>query len=267
MPSFTNCAESLPLEVGHVDAIFRYPVKSMRGERLDVAELGWHGLEDDRRMALRLVDDRSGFPWLTATKLPELLLFSPFRSPDSDKETLPTHVRTPDGQEMPIFGEELAREIGRRHGAAVQMMQLRHGIFDDACISVIASDTVGEIGRLSKQTADVRRFRPNIVVRLRRPSPFQEDDWIGGVLSFGGEVDAPAVTVTTRDLRCSMVNYDPDTARPAPEVLKAVVRANAVYAGVYGAVTRVGRLAIGQPVLFRQSHEITETAASVTPRG
>ncbi len=74
---------------------------------------------------------------------------------------------------------------------------------------------------------------------------------MGGVLSFGGEVDAPAVTVTTRDLRCSMVNYDPDSARPAPEVLKAVVRANAVHAGVYGAVTRVGRLTVGQAVLLR----------------
>jgi uncharacterized protein len=261
---------NMPLEIGHVEAIFRYPVKSMRGEPLEVAELGWHGIEGDRRMAFRRVDDRSGFPWLTATKLPALLLFSPFRSADRDREGPPTHVRTPDGREMPVFGEELAGEIGQRHGAAVQMMELRHGIFDDACISVIASDTVREIGRLSEHTADVRRFRPNIVVRLLRPSPFQEDDWIGGVLSFGGEVDAPAVTLTTRDLRCSMVNYDPDSVRPAPEVLKAVVRANAVHAGVYGAVTRVGRLTVGQAVLLRQSPEIpeiTETPVFVTPHG
>lgn len=240
----------MALEIGHVEAIFRHPVKSMRGELLEAAELGRHGIDGDRRLALRRIDDRSGFPWLTATKLPALLLFSPFRSADRDRESLPTHVRTPDGQEMPVFGEELAREIGRRHGAAVQMMELRHGIFDDACVSVIAADTVREIGRLSEQTADVRRFRPNIVVRLLRPGAFQEDDWIGGVLSFGGEVDAPEITVTTRDLRCSMVNYDPDSARPAPAVLKAVVRANAVHAGVYGAVTRAGRVTVGEAVLF-----------------
>ena len=238
----------MPLDIGHVEALFRYPVKSMRGEPLEVAELGWHGIEGDRRLAFRRVDDRSGFPWLTATRLPALLLFSPFRSANTDREGLPTHVRAPDGREMPVFGEELAREIGRRYGAAVEMMELRHGIFDDACVSVIALDTVREIGRLSEQPADVRRFRPNIVVRLRRPSPFQEDDWIGGALSFGGDVDGPTVTVTTRDLRCSMVNHDPDSVRPAPEVLKAVVRANAAHAGVYGAVTRVGRLAVGQKV-------------------
>ena len=62
-------------EVGQVEAIFRYPVKSMGGEPLEVAQLGWHGLEGDRRFAFRRIEDRSGFPWLTAGKLPELLLF------------------------------------------------------------------------------------------------------------------------------------------------------------------------------------------------
>ena len=63
-------------EIGQVEAIFRYPVKSMRGEGLEVANLGWHGLEGDRRLALRRLDDHSGFPWLTASTLPDLLLFS-----------------------------------------------------------------------------------------------------------------------------------------------------------------------------------------------
>ena len=53
-----------------------------------------------------------------------------------------------------------------------------------------------------------------------------------------------------RDVRCSMVNLDPDTASPAPEVLKAVVRANQNNAGIYGTVTRIGRLAVGQSVFL-----------------
>ncbi|MBI4624967.1 MAG: MOSC N-terminal beta barrel domain-containing protein [Verrucomicrobia bacterium] len=59
----------MPIEIGQVEAIFRYPVKSMGGERLEVAQLGWHGLEGDRRRAFRRIDDRSGFPWLTASKV------------------------------------------------------------------------------------------------------------------------------------------------------------------------------------------------------
>jgi uncharacterized protein len=241
----------MPIEIGHVEAIFRYPVKSMRGERLEVAKLGWHGLDGDRRLAFRRIDDRGGgFPWLTASKLPDLLLFTPYRREDGAQGDLPTHVRTPDGEEMPIFGEDLAMDVGRRHGAPVQMMQLNHGIFDEASISVIAFDTVREIGRLAGLSPDVRRFRPNVVVRLLRPVPFQEDEWLGGVLSFGEGDNAPAVTVTMPDVRGSMVNLDPDSASPAPEVLKAVVRANQNNAGIYGTVTRIGRLAVGQTLIL-----------------
>jgi len=159
---------------------------------------------------------------------------------------------------MPVFGEDLAADIGRRCGAPVQMMHFKHGIFDEASLSVIASDTVREIARLAGRPLDVRRFRPNVVVRLLRSTPFQEDEWLGGVLSFGEGDDAPAITVTLRDERCSMVNLDPDSAAPAPEVMKAIVRANQNHAGIYGAVTRTGRVAVGQPVLLRRAAETTE---------
>jgi hypothetical protein len=245
----------MPVEIGRVEAIFRYPVKSMRGEPLEAAELGWHGLEGDRRLAFRRMGDGSGFPWLTATRLPQLLLFTPHREEDGATGDLPTHVRTPDGRELPVFGDELAAEVERRCGAAVQMTRLNHGMFDEATLSMIASDTVSEIGRLAGRSPDVRRFRPNVVVRLLRSGPFQEDAWVGGVLSFGEGNDAPAVAATMRDLRCAMVNFDPDTAAPAPEMMKAIVRVNQNYAGIYGAVTRIGRVAVGQTVLLRSAAE------------
>ncbi len=246
------------IEIGHVEAIFRYPVKSMGGERLDVAELGWYGLDGDRRLAFRRLDDRSGMPWLTASKLPDLLLFAPHPPEDAAQRDLPTHIRTPDGEGMSVFGEDLATEVGRRYGAPVQMMQMNHGIFDEACISVIASETVREVARLAGRSLDIRRFRPNVVVRLQRPVPFLEDEWVGGVLSFGEGDDAPAITVTMRDIRCSMVNLDPDSASSAPEVLKTVVRVHQNTAGIYGAVTRVGRLAVGQTIFLRAATEKRE---------
>src|SRR5215831_2256615 len=81
------------IEIGQIEALFRYPVKSMAGERLDIANLGWHGLEGDRRLALRRIGDCSGMPWLTASRLPDLLRFTPQWSDGSD---IPTHIRTPD---------------------------------------------------------------------------------------------------------------------------------------------------------------------------
>jgi uncharacterized protein YcbX len=242
----------MPIEIGQIEAIFRYPVKSMRGEPLEAATLGWHGLDGDRRFAFRRLDVSGGFPWLTAGKLPDLINFTPQRRQDGNGEAPPTHVRTPEGEEMPLFGETLAEEVGRRYGSPVQMMQLNHGIFDEASISVIATDTVREICRLAGRSADVRRFRPNILVRPTRAVPFEEDQWLGGVLTFGEADDAAAVNVTMRDVRCAMVNFDPDGGSPAPEVLKAVVRANENNAGIYGTVTRIGRLTVGQTVFLHR---------------
>ena len=248
------------VEIGQVEALFRYPVKSMGAEPLEEGNLGWHGLEGDRRMAFLRLNDHSEFPWLTASKLPDLIRFAPQRE-DGAQNALPTHIRTPDGDALPVFAEALAEEVGRRYGAPVQMMQLKHGIFDEASISVIALDTVYEISRLAGQSPDVRRFRPNIVVRALRALPFQEDEWVDGVLSFGEGEDAPAVTVTQRDIRCSMLNLDPDSARPTPEMLKVVVRVHENTAGVYGTVTRIGRLAVGQTLFLRAATENKERGA------
>jgi uncharacterized protein YcbX len=240
----------MPTKIGEVEALFRYPLKSGSGELLDVADLGWHGLDGDRRLAFRRVEDRGGFPWLQASKLPDLVLFAPqWRGPDGSGN-LPTHVRTPEGEELAVFGQELATEVGRRHGSPVEMMYLNRGIFDEASVSAVTSATVGEIGRLAAQRPDVRRFRPNILIASTRSVPFEEDEWVGGVLSFGETNQAAAIGITNRDERCSMVNFDPDSARTTAEVLKAIVRVRDNKAGVYGTVTRRGRLTVGQPIFF-----------------
>ena len=240
----------MAITLGRIEAIFRYPVKSMRGEPLDSVPVGWHGLEGDRRLALRRLNERGGFPWLSASSLPELVLFSPHGLRAEGAEPLPTLVRTPEGEELPAFGEALAADVGRRLGAPVQMMHLRQGVFDEASLSVITSTTVGEVCRLAGIRADMRRFRPNIVVRSAREVPFEEDEWVGGMLAFGDRDDAPRVAVTLRDIRCAMLNFDPDDAGTSPEMLKAVVRTHENTAGIYGTVTRTGRIAAGDAVLL-----------------
>src|SRR5260370_42607170 len=101
------------IEIGHEEAIRGYPVKSMAGEKIETANLGWYGLDGDRRLAFRRMDDRSGMPWLTASKLSDLLLFVPHHE-DGAQGDLPARIRTPDGEEMPVFGQDLAKEGGSR---------------------------------------------------------------------------------------------------------------------------------------------------------
>lgn len=243
------------MKIGEVEALFRYPVKSMSGELLEAAALSWHGLDGDRRFAFRRVGDRSGFPWLTAGKLPELILYAPQRGEGSDGGGLPSHVRTPEGQDLTVFGPELAAQIGDRHGSPVEMTYLNRGIFDEASVSLITSATVAEAGRLAARRMDVRRFRPNILIASRLSIPFEEDEWINGVLTFGEDSDAAAIAITNRDERCAIVNFDPDSAQTDAEVLKSIVRARDNKLGVYGTVTRPGRLGIGQSIFFEPRPE------------
>ncbi|HKV33969.1 MAG TPA: MOSC domain-containing protein [Pyrinomonadaceae bacterium] len=242
------------IHVGYVHELARYPVKSMAGVATRSAFLGWHGLQGDRRFAFRRLNDNSGFPWLTASRLPELLLYQPMGLDENAPEPVPTHVRTPEGIELALGSAELQNIIAEKFGSPVELMKMKHGIFDDATVSVINSATISAIGQEAGADLDARRFRPNIVIASEAKEPFLEDGWIGGRLVFGDSEVGPVVNMAMRDLRCVMINLDPDTAQQDPRVMKAAVRLNDNNAGAYGTVARTGQLSVGQSVSL-----ITET--------
>jgi len=220
----------------------------MAGELVDVAMLGWHGIQGDRRFAFRRLSDNGDFPWLTASKLPELLLYKPFRLDNNSADPTPTHVRTPNGKEYELRSYELREEISKRHGSDVELMNFKHGIFDEAHVSVINRATVQGIEREAGRGIDLRRFRPNVVIETDNAELFGEDRWVGHTLVFGEGDRAAAVRVTMRDERCVMVNFDPDTVERDSEVMKTVVRLNENTAGVYCTVVQAGELRVGQGV-------------------
>lgn len=245
-------SDSVPLEIGRVAEIVRYPVKSMAGTPTESAVLGWHGLEGDRRFAFRRVGDDGGFPWLSASRLPDLLLYHPVGLDKSTGEPLPTHVRTPSGSLVELRSAELKAELSERLGSDLELMKLKHGIFDEATVSIISLATIAGIGRetglkLGETGFDLdrRRFRANIVVETERNELFLEDDWVGKTLVFGESDPRPAVRVTMCDLRCVMINLDPDTAAQDPRIMKTVVRLNNNNAGVYATVLRCGPIRVG----------------------
>src|SRR6202011_2368899 len=196
----------------------------MAGGLLDVARLSWHGIEGDRRLAFRRLTDKSGFPWLSASKLPQLLLYKPFGLDGNTAESLPTHVCTPDGKEYELRSDELREELSTRYGSDVELMNLNHAILDEACISVISLCTVHCVERESGRDVDLRRFRPNVVIETDSAEPFEENRWLGRTLLFGDGNSGAAVRVTMKDERCVMINFDPDTVERDSEVMKTVVR-------------------------------------------
>lgn len=237
--------------VGRICEIVRYPVKSMAGIPAQSAFLGWHGLAGDRRFAFRRVEDHGAFPFLTASRLPELVLYQPVDIDESGGEPLPTHVRTPAGARVELRSAALQAELAARLGSGVELMRFKHGIFDEGAVSVISLATIAGIGGEAGLELDRRRFRANIVLETESSELFLEDEWVGRTLVLGDGDAAPAVSVTQCDERCAMVNIDPETAARDARVMKTVVRLNRNYAGVYATVVRSGMIRAGDPVTLR----------------
>jgi len=235
-------------EVGRIVELVRYPVKSMAGVKTESAFLGWHGFDGDRRFAFRRVGDESGFPWLTASRLPELLLYEPVALEERGGEQVPTQVRTPNGSYLGLQSPELTAEIAGYLGSNVELMKLKHGIFDEGAVSLISLATIAGIEREVGFDLDRRRFRVNIVIESALDEPFLEDRWLDHRLVFGNFEAGPALSVTLRDERCVMVNLDPNTAKKDTRVMKAVTHLNQNYAGVYATVVRSGTLNVGERV-------------------
>src|SRR5262249_22583757 len=166
---------SMTKPIGRVVELVRYPVKSMAGIGSETAFLGWHGLEGDRRFAFRRVGDKSGIPWLTASRLAEMVLYQPCGLDERNGEPLPTHVRKPAGVERELWSAELQREVAERFGGEVELMQVRHGVFDDATVSIISTATITAVSRESGVETDSRRFRANIVLECDEGELFLEE--------------------------------------------------------------------------------------------
>jgi uncharacterized protein YcbX len=232
-----------PEEVGRVVALWRYPVKSMAAERLEQAEVSWHGLAGDRRWAfVREGLVRSGFPWLTIRERPAMGLYRPSFAEPGRPDASRTVVRTPAGKELDVVDPALAAELGD----GVRVIKQDRGVFDTMPLSLITTRAVAGVGALVGAELDVRRFRPNLLVEAAGDEAFPEDAWVGRVLRIG-ELQ---MRVDQRDKRCVMVNVDPETTERDPAILRAIARERQACLGVYGSTVRPGRVVVGDAVVL-----------------
>ncbi len=228
-------------EVGRIAALFRYPVKSMKGDAMQSVEAGWHGFAGDRRWAF--VRDgmvRSGFPWMTIREKSDLWHYHPRFVEADTPDTSPISVRTPSGQELDVDDPALAAEIGD----GVRVIKQDRGVFDTFPLSVISIQTVSALGAYVGNELDIRRFRPNLVVAASDGADFPEDNWIGSVLRVGGM----RMRIDKRDKRCVTINVDPETAARDSRVLRAVAQERQACLGVYGSTVTPGIVSVGDGV-------------------
>ncbi|MDQ3469899.1 MAG: MOSC N-terminal beta barrel domain-containing protein [Actinomycetota bacterium] len=231
-----------------VTALWRYPVKSMQGERLDHAEIDEWGVRGDRQWAL--VDRATGLG-LTARRVPQLL-FAAARHVDADTVSiqLPDGRLTTDdavlsawlgrdvtlqraGEEPGTF--EIATDFEDEEGSEWVRWQGPTGTFHDSArarVSIVSDATMG--------AWEHRRFRANVIVAAE--SPGVEDRFVGGRAQLG----AAMLDVVKQIDRCVM------TTRPQPggierdlDVLRTINRQRDSFLAVGALVVAPGAVAVG----------------------
>ncbi len=207
----------------HLAELWRYPVKSMAGERLVTAELLPDGIFGDRWIQVYNEQGRV----LTARTRPRLLGLRAMLGGDG--------VPLVNGR--PWTAPEVAEAVRAAAGADARLMRNDQPSRFDVLPLLVATD--GAIARLG---ADGRRLRPNLVIA--GVEGLAERDWPGRHLRVGHAV----IAMAKLRRRCIMTTYDPDTQAQDLSVLR---RINTEFGGRMAldcAVIQPGKLAIGDPV-------------------
>ncbi len=207
----------------HIAELWRYPVKSLAGERLEAAELLPDGIVGDRLVHVRDGRDRV----VTARGRHRLLGLHGTLGPDGEPLI--------DGR--PWTASESAAAIRAAAGEGARLVRYDGPERFDVLPLLVATD--GAIGRLG---VDHRRLRPNIVIG--GVEGLAERSWPGRRLRLGGAV----IAVASIRRRCIMTTFDPETLAQDLSVLR---RINAEFAGRMAldcAVVQGGKLALGDPV-------------------
>jgi uncharacterized protein len=256
--------------IGRVDSLWRYPIKSMRGEALDEAFVGFSGIYGDRIFAFRSSASPKGFPYLTAREQRKLLRYRPrFRYPDkaarpinwaeaqsigpglnavsADTPDLMVDVEAPTGETLAIDDPALIRLLADGVSDAPQLTLVRsdRAMTDCRPVSLLSVQSTRQLGQEIGTSVDQRRFRANVYLDLDAASGFEEDGFVGRSMRIGSKV---AISILERDPRCVMITLDPDTGESRPEFLRQIAQAHKGMAGVYGAVLVEGMLRKGDAV-------------------
>ncbi len=256
--------------IGTVESLWRYPVKSMRGEELDEVFAGYAGVYGDRLFAFESSASPKGFPFFTGREQRQMIRYRPrFRDPDkaarpvnwleaqklsplvnpisATPAELMVDVESPDGKTFaiddPALLDHLRAGIDGEH--ELKLLRSDKAITDCRPVSMFALQTASKLAEEAGMKVDKRRFRANVYLDLADPAGFSEDEFVGRSLRIGSKV---VVAITDRDGRCMMITLDPDTGEKEPAILKAVAQGHQGMAGVYGAVLVEGMVRKGDPV-------------------
>ena len=205
-----------------VGALWRYPIKTLGGEALDIAEITKNGIVGDRNVHVR-------GPEGVRTSRRHHRLIGLHASIDADGEPLV------DG--LPWRSPEVLRRVQAAAGADAELARYDGPERFDILPLLVATDgAVAEFGR------DVRRLRPNIVID--GVHGMDEVRWPGAELHIGDVI----ISLDSLRGRCPMTTVDPDTQEVDREVLKDIIRRFSGKLALNADVIRPGTIRVGDAV-------------------
>lgn len=243
-----------------ITQIWRYPVKSLRGETLASSPVDARGLRGDRLWAVRdTVDGKLGsgkntrrfrrFPGPTLLSLSARYPVEPEADPDAVAAPVVVDAQ---GREYPVADGSADRFFRRRTGIATLSVareaEVNH--FDEEPVSLIGTATLRWVEQqLPGVATDARRFRPNLVVRTAEP--FEEESWVGRTVRVGAGGDAAELAFTHVLERCVMTTMEQADLPPALGMLKMLGQREdqPLRLAVVGTATRLGIVRNGDPVI------------------
>ena len=246
--------------LGTVAALWRYPVKSLRGEALERVAVGPDGIPGDRAFALR--DARDG-RILSAKRTATLLAF---RAVYPDGPERPALIDLGDGRHITTAAADAAAVLSAALGRAVDLsgpddrradrrvewddemtFDAPAGAFVDlAPLHVLTTASLAAIAACRPEGRfDARRFRPNLLVDSGARQGFVEDDLEGKLLAIGGQV---RLRVFMPTIRCALTTRAQEDLPPDPAILRTVVERHGGNLGAYARVEAAGEVRVGDPV-------------------
>lgn len=224
IPAEVSCKDTeAVVKQAYIQAIWRYPVKSMAGEQLERAQLSTAGIAGDRVVQVRNGRDRV----VTARTHPGLLGHRATLAADGEPLA--------DGRKWndPAVLADV-QQIAGPEARLVRDDTLER--FDVLPLLIATDGAIAAFGR------DERRLRPNLVIG--GVDGLDERTWPGSSLRIG------EVVIAVEDLRsrCIMTTFDPDTLAHDPQVLRDIVRRFAGKLALNCAVVQGGLIETGQKV-------------------